>query len=617
MASERRAAPGWSWPGQARARLTREAAALMAGAAFVAGNAPLVPALAQARMALRRACQLGQSDGAARAAALATLARAADETCGMPPSPAQLAAALGLGQGYALELDAAGGAPLAVALAAILAVWSGRSCHVVSASAYLAARDAAVFGPLYELCGCSVALLAADMAEADLAQCYARDIVYAPARQLLSDFLRDQLLLGGAVSPMRRAVRAIGGAQKPVTRGTDVAIIDDIEAVLVDDAVNPVVISAAGNLPVLNEATEAARFLIEGLQDGVHYTIAREPLWLVELSTEGEQQLDVLSTRLPVYWRHPQRRRDLVSSALLARDVLERDRHYVLDKGRVTICDESVFRLLAGRVWHFGMLQALEAREGLALTTPPRTVGRTAVQTFFPRYAQLSGIGACLDGCGPELGDPYGLPLVSLLAPGARTVPERHYGYRDREAKLAGFLALAAHLHARGTPVLVAAPRPEDMLGIGRGLAERGLRFEVADCRDPAADALVLAGAGREAQITLMICGAGRGSSVPGKQVHGLLFEHGEVRRADQAFFAMVGQAAVFASLEEARARVLPLWAIPLRAVGRWEAFGVWPVRAMIALAQWHSARHGARYRKAMGAREAQLDEQLAFSGQR
>jgi preprotein translocase subunit SecA len=619
------------WPGALRRRLEHDAAdAARTGAAI--SDLALTNQLMLARANLRRACALGQADGgAARLPALAALVRASEVALGITPSGQQLCAALGMHAGFAVELGFVGGRPLAVALCALLHVWSGRHCHIVAASDYLAARDGAAFAPLFALCGVSVGLLGANTPPADAERQYSFDIVYATGRQLLSDFMRDDLLLGGAVSPLRRSLQArkvAGLDQRPVTRGMGVALIDDIEAVLVDEAASPVLISAAGHASVLNEATVAAFTLIASLLAGRDYQLLRLPGWQIEFSEAGHERLERLGMALPAYWQHPQRRYDLVSAALLARDALEPERHYVVQEGRVMLADESVFRLLGGRNWHHGMLQALEVREGLPLSTPPRTVARASLQTFFPRYEQLAGAGSSLAGLAYELKSCYQLPVLSLVEPEQRPAPAPHYAWRDRAAKLDGFIALVERLHVEAVPMLIGAPRTADLAAIGRLLVERGIPFAVADGRDPTADAPTLAASGAPGSVTFITAIAGRNCELPaalagtGPQsgVRGLLFEHFEARRADRAFFAWSGEGAVFASIDDdVLTRPLPAWATPLRHLVRQSALGdgvqARASRAIIALSQWHAAKHGSWYRRSLALRENQLDEQLAFSG--
>ena len=579
--------------------------------------------IASARAGLQRACNLGAEFGAAaRVPALAVIALICERIFGAPLSRWQILAALGMLEGYAVELGYVNGRPLAVAVSAILQVWCGRHCHIVGASEYLAARDAEALTALYQHCGCSVASIAPTTPEADMATRYLADVLYATGRQLLSDFMRDRLLLGGATSPLRRELRArrrTVGELSPITRGTSVAIIDDIEAVLVDEAASPVLISAAGNYSVLNEATVAARQVALLFTEGRDFEIERQPLLQVHFTADGEQRLQDTCGALPVYWQHPIRRRDVMASALLAREGLERDRHYVVREGRVVLADESVFRLLAGRVWHAGLLQAVEVREGIPLTVPPRNVARAAFQTYFPRYHWLAGAGSELAGLHGELRSCYGLRVMSLVirAAAMSLTPARMYQFATRAEKLNNFCESVVARHATGRALLIGAPRLTDLIVIGRALGEQGIACHVADGRQPAADAEVLAGVGSLGRVTLITNNAWRNASLPDTDsaLDGLLFEHAEMRRNDHALAAWVRQLTCFASLEDdVVTRVLPPWARWLHRLAQQAALRMVLVRWMIALTQGRVHRQGTAYRRTLALRERQLDEQLSFS---
>jgi len=567
--------------------------------------------LKTARTRLRRAVALGQdADGSAAAEALAALA-AACRIAGLgTPSERQLAAALLMHAGCAVESGAmreAGGAPLAVALAALLHVWSGRRCHLVRASDYLALRDCTRFAPLFALCDVHAAALEADLGEAELARRYEADLVYATGRQLLSDLLRARLAADGMAA----------AACRPAA---EVALVDDLDAVLAEEAASPVVISAAGSAGVLDAATLAACALAEELEAGSDYHIEREPGWQVRFSAAGQARLELLALRLPVYWRHPQRRDDILSSALLARDALQRERHYLVQEGRVLLADDGVLRLLAGRIWQFGMLQAVEAREGLPLSAPPRTVARSAVQSFLPRYRRLAGIGASLRGMRAELRDCYALETVALTVHPAPRAQGR-YGYRDAAAKLDAFAAAVGARQARGEALLVGAPRTADLAAVGRLLAAHDIGFALADGREPEADAATLAAAAAPGRVTLVIAAALR-NGVPDEPdeesdarapLHGMLFEHWDSARTDAAFFAWCSSGEVFgAASDELLARALPEWLpLPVDRLAR----APWTAALLFRLAQRNAARQASRYRASLALRERQMDEQLAFAG--
>lgn len=586
--------------------------------------AALTRQLRRAQGAMLRAASLG-SDEAALSHALAVLALACETALGRPATDLQLMAALAMYQGYAVQMGYAAGKPLALALAAILHVWSGRPCHVVCATDYLARRDAAALAPLYRLCGGSVAAMTQQTPAPEWEHLYGADVLYASGRQLLSDFMRDHLLLGGAVSPLRRhlwAQRITAGGKRPITRATSVALIDDVEGVLVDEAASPVQISAAGNYSVLGEATIAAGKVIDDLKAGRDYQLDWQPLLMVRFTRQGEQALPTLAPGLPVYWQSPKRCADLLALAILARDALQAGRHYVVQEGQVRVIDDKIYPLLAGRGWHFGVLQAIEAREGLSLTIPPRTISRTAYQTFFPRYHYLAGAGTTLNGLDQELWQIYQLRLLKLTARAQTLSGIPFYAFATRAAKLSAFVDLLEHWHRQHLPVLAGAPRVADALALAQLLAERGIAYVVVDGRELAADVQLLTEVAQADRVTLLTGAGGRslaverpdGEAAP-VNLQALLFEPWESRRADYTFFAQAHTGVRFASLEdELLTKYLPLWAGGLRQLAKITPLRTASIRLMAALAQRQAEKKGAAYRRMLVQREEQLDQQLAFA---
>ncbi|RYY70108.1 MAG: hypothetical protein EOO24_50075, partial [Comamonadaceae bacterium] len=366
----------------------------------------------------------------------------------------------------------------AVAMAAVLGGWDGRPCHVVTANEYLAARDVELMRKLYTLCGCSASAVTQEMERHLVGPAYACDIVYATAPQLLADFLRDQLLLRGAQSPVQRRLwrmRGGGGGQQPVMRGLYAAVIDEADGVLIDESTTPLIIASPQANPLMVRATHVARELVDQMERDVHYRVHAAGAQDVRLLPAGEDWLDTVEHQLPEFWQQRDRRENLVSMALLARDVFQRDRHYVVQEGRVVIVDENTGRLMPDRSWSHGIHQAIEAREGLELTDPSQTAARMTFQDFFRRYHVLSGASGTLQGIAHEMWSTYGLLTLWLAprVPSRLRTGERHV-YADREAKLDGIVAETRRLQSEGLPVLVGTRRILDSEAIAERLTAAG-----------------------------------------------------------------------------------------------------------------------------------------------
>jgi len=586
---------------------------------------------------VRRAYRLGRAQRtpgqAELTAALATAAAAIRRTLGMTPSFPQFLAALAMADGYAVQLAPGEGKTLAVAMAAVLQAWDGRPCHVVTANEYLAARDVELMRPLYVLCGCSAAAVTQELERDASAAAYGCDIVYATAPQLLADFLRDQLLLGGAQTPVQRRLWRLNGrgaAMQPVMRGLYAVIIDEADGVLIDEATTPLIIASPQSNPMMVRATLEARALVDSMERDVHYTVHQGPHQDVRLTPEGERWLDTVAHRLPEFWQQQDRRENLLCMGLLARDVFERDRHYVVQQGRVVIVDENTGRLMPDRSWSHGIHQAIEAREDLELTDPSQTAARMTFHDFFRRYHVLSGASGTLQGIARELWSTYGL-LTLRLAPRVASrlrTGERHV-LASRDEKLDAIVAEACRIHREGLPVLVGTRRILDSEAIAQRLQAAGVDCKVLNAKKHAEEAAIVAQAGGPDCVTVATNMAGRGTDIllaPGVADAGglqvLSFEAHESARVDWQLFGRSGRqgapgrAQAFIGLgDELFERHLPA---PLRPL-LWAAAAVPGARrklapALVWAAQWRAQRRSWAARRTLAEREAQVMQQLSFS---
>jgi preprotein translocase subunit SecA len=596
-------------------------------------DAAFAQQVAQARLSFR-GTRAGRAAGASEfTEAVAVVAQAAQRTVGLTASDPQLMAALAMADGYTVQLAPGEGKTLAVAMAAVLQAWDARPCHVVTANEYLAARDAQLMLGLFTLCGCTAGAVTQELPRDQAGAVYRRDIVYATAGQLLADFLRDQLLLNGAHSPVQRrlwSLRGGGTGGQPVMRGLYSAIIDEADGVLIDEATTPLIIASPQSNPLMVLATQAARELVDRMERGRHYRVIVQGGQDIRLTPEGEQWLEGEARVLPEFWQTPDRRENLVCMALLARDVFQRDRHYVVQNDAVVIVDENTGRLMPDRSWSHGIHQAIEAREGLELTDPSQTAARMTFQDFFRRYHVLSGASGTLQGIGGELWSTFGLLTLRLWprVPSRLETGERLV-FSDREAKLAALVEETRRLRDAGLPVLVGTRRIVDSETIAERLAAAAVDCSVLNAKKHAEEAEIVARAGAPGCVTVATNMAGRGTDIllaPGVSEAGglqvLSFESHESARVDWQLFGRSGRqgargrAVAFVSLgDELFERHLPWFALPL--LGASHALPAASQRLaplLVAAAQWQAQRRSWNARKALAEQETQTAGQLSFS---
>lgn len=561
---------------------------------------------------------------------LSLVCEGAGRQLGMRPYPVQVQAALGLLAGCAVQMKAGEGKTLSVALAAAMHGLSGRHCHIVTANDYLAGRDVELMRPLYDLCQLRAAALDPESDPDERIECYSNDLVYATGKELLADFLRDRL--GGASSGTGalRTLRSMQiGKGSVVMRGLDAAIVDEADSVLIDEATTPLIISSGEGNEMLIEAVKVARDLCDDLIEGKHYKIDQR-FRDVKFTDEGFEFIEEITRHLPGLWRSEARREDLLGQAVVARDLFERDRHYIIQDDEVVIVDENTGRTMPGRSWSYGLHQAVEARAGVEMTEPARTIARMSFQDFYARYRHLSGASGTLQGVGFELWRTYGLPSVVVppRLPNRLRVPRpRHFASWD--AKFAALIDTTVALQQEGNAVLVGTRRISDSERIANALAARGVECAVLNAKQHEQEATVIAAAGEVGRVTVATNMAGRGTDILlSEQVlnhgglHVLMLEPHESSRVDWQLFGRAGRqgapgfARAFVSLEDDLIKRHVAWfAKPFAWLAAIPALRPVLVSPLVWLAQARAQALAWGSRRMLRSFEKRLNRQLAFVG--
>ena len=563
--------------------------------------------------------------------ALAAVREAAHRQLGLRAFPVQLAGALALHHGCLAEMATGEGKTLTAALAGVLAGWTKRPTHIITVNDYLAARDAEEFRAVYTFCGVRVGCVTAPLDAPARHREYDRDVTYTTSKELLADFLRDRLRLGTLTDPSRRLLRRLlqpRAAQQDgvVLRGLHTAIVDEADSVLIDEAVTPLIISTPRKNQLLSEAGATAATLAHEMELGIDYRI--EPRYReVELTPAGLQRLAERCARLPGLWRGEDRRVEIVRTALMARHFFERDKQYILADGKVVIVDEFTGRPMPQRTWREGLHQAIEAKEGLALSDPSETVARMSFQRFFRSFHRISGMTGTAWEAAAEFWQIYALPVVRI--PPNRPCVRRHLTDRfftTDEAKWNAIVEEIQRLHGTGRPVLVGTRSVAASEKLAARLRERHLEFHLLNASRLAEEAMIISIAGEPARITIATNMAGRGTDIrlgPGVAAQGglhvLATERHESERIDRQLFGRAGRqgdpgsAQAFVSAEdELLRRHLPMAARRLLLTSGSPTLA----RKAVALAQRKAQKLAWKQRASVLRSDAWLDESLSFAGE-
>ena len=277
--------------------------------------------------------------------ALGAVAATAQAALGLAPRRVQLMSAAVLLDNAMAEMATGEGKTLATGLAAAVGALAGVPVHVITANDYLAERDADKLQPLFGALGLRAAHLAPGLTPDARRAVYLAPIVYATAKELAFDHLRDRLAQAQA-----QAQGQPDGNTGAVMRGLCMAVIDEADSILLDEADVPLVLSKAqpnaARRAFLWQALALARQLVVDVHVHLDASVRN-----AHLSPAGEQRAAELCAGLAGPWRSARWRREALGVALTGLHVMQRDRHYLVRDGRVDLLDEVTGRVAPGRVW--------------------------------------------------------------------------------------------------------------------------------------------------------------------------------------------------------------------------------------------------------------------------
>jgi preprotein translocase subunit SecA len=540
------------------------------------------------------------------------------------------------------EMETGEGKTITAALPAAAFALAGRPVHIVTVNDYLAERDSTQLRPVFGALGLSVGLVVHGQRPEERRDAYAADITYCTNKDLVFDYLRDRLTLGRQRGRARRMIRSLTGmagadcGDALLLRGLHVAIVDEADSVLIDEACTPLILSGSAG----DADAEAATLYSDGLafartlKAGLHWRLDRQDR-IVTLTDDGKDELARLAQGRAGLWVARRAREELAERALSALHLFHRDTQYIVADGKVQIVDEFTGRVMPDRSWEFGLHQMIEAKEGVEITGQKVPLARITFQRFFRRYAHLAGMTGTAHEVVGELAGVYRLNVLRI--PTHRPSRRHDAGRRmfvDGADKWAAVVACAGAKSESGRAVLIGTRSVEKSEHLSVLLAEAGLRHTVLNARQDREEAEIVAGAGQPGRITVATNMAGRGTDIRLSRsvaelggLHVILTEYHESRRIDRQLFGRGGRQGdpggyeCFASLEDEILRRFGWTALDhlARGLARGEPSLVAQAVAWLALryAQARAAHLSAQARQATLMRDRHLDTMLAFAGER
>ncbi|MEK7453116.1 MAG: preprotein translocase subunit SecA [Patescibacteria group bacterium] len=466
--------------------------------------------------------------------AFALVRRSAQLTLGLRHYDVQLIGGMVLHKGNLAEMKTGEGKTLVATLPAYLNALGGKGVHIVTVNDYLAKRDASWMGQVYDALGVSVGCVnhgvsyiysnpASDnikeldkerdedgsfkVADAFMTVCsrkeaYAADITFCTNNELGFDYLRDNM------APSEEDV---------VGRGTNFAIVDEVDSILIDEARTPLIISA----PHEDSTGLYAQFarLIPNLKENEHYNID-EKMRAVSLTEDGIDKVESLLGIKNIYDTDISGGSGLryihhLEQALRAQTLFKKDKDYVVKDGEIIIVDEFTGRLMLGRRYSEGLHQAIEAKEGVMVQRESRTLASITFQNFFRLYRKLSGMSGTAETSAEEFGKVFGMEVISI--PSNKKNIRQDFGdlvYKNERGKFKALILDLKKLNDIGRPVLVGTGSIEKNEYLSELLKIEGIKHELLNAKNHQREGEIIAQAGKFGSVTIATNMAGRGVDI-------------------------------------------------------------------------------------------------------
>ena len=464
--------------------------------------------------------------------AFATVREAAKRVINEKPFYTQLLGALAIHYGNIAEMKTGEGKTLTSVMPAYLNALTGKGVHIVTVNEYLASRDAAWMGQIFEFLGLTVGTNLRDLSPAEKRERYNCDVLYSTNNEIGFDYLRDNMV-----------VRKEDRVQRPL----NFAIVDEVDSVLIDEARTPLIISG-GAMHSNNQYLDAQRF-VKDLKENEDYIID-EKTNSINLTDEGSRKCESFYGIDNMYDIKHSALVHHINQALRANFTMKNEVDYVVQDGKVVIVDQFTGRLMQGRAFSEGLHQAIEAKEGVKINEETKTLATITFQNLFRMYKKLSGMTGTAKTEEEEFRNIYNMYVIQI--PTNKPVIRKDMAdliFATKKDKYNAIIKEIKERHATGQPVLVGTIAIETSELISNMLKKERIKHEVLNAKNHAREAEIIAKAGEIGSVTIATNMAGRGTDIKlgegVKELGGLCVigtERHESRRIDNQLRGRAGR---------------------------------------------------------------------------
>lgn len=432
--------------------------------------------------------------------AFATVREACRRILGQFPYEVQVMGGIALHNGTIAEMKTGEGKTLTATMPLYLNALEEKGALLVTTNEYLAKRDAEEMGQVYKYLGLTVGLAVydanQDVTSEEKRAIYAADITYTTGTGLGFDYLVDNLA---------------SSQQDKFMREFHYAIVDEADAVLLDGAQTPLIISGTPRVQS-NLYAICNQFILTLKEEDFYFQADKKEVYLTDQGIAyAEHYFAIANLYSKERWelnRH-------LNLALRAHHLYQKNRDYMVHEGEVKLLDPKTGRLMEGTRLQSGIHQAIETKENVKRTRENRAMGSVTYQSLFNMFPKLAGMTGTGIQAVDELIETYRIPVVAIPT----HLPIERVDYPDKiyttlPEKLIASLEMVKKLHAKGQPVLLISGTVELTHLYSKLLLQEGIAHSTLTAQNIAKEALIIQEAGQKGAVTCATIMAGRGTDI-------------------------------------------------------------------------------------------------------
>lgn len=429
--------------------------------------------------------------------AFAAMREAAHRVLGLFAYDVQILGAITLHNGNIAEMKTGEGKTLTAIFPAYLNSLTGKGVIVITSNEYLAKRDAEEMQGVFKFMDVTIcAGLEDDENKMTKQEIYNHDIVYTTQSTLGFDYLFDNL---------------VNRKEDKFLREFNYAIIDEIDAVLLDSAQMPLII--AGSPKVQSNLYPVVQKFVETLEEGIDYKKDEDDnVWyLNEGIRKSEQYFNVENLYDDSHYYLVK----ILNLVLKANVNMTLDKDYVVKDNKIKLLDKETGRILEGITLKNGQHQALEAKEKVPLSNENRSIAAITYQNLFKLFKKISGMSGTAKVAEQEFIETYNLKVVHIPTnkPIIR-IDKKDKIYATLPEKIIAILEFVKKIHATGQPLLIVSGSVQATDLYSALLLNEGIAHSVLNAHNAVKEAEIISEAGELNNVTVATSMAGRGTDI-------------------------------------------------------------------------------------------------------